>query len=94
MPGRGGKLPRIIERMAIAIFVENRNKGITPTQALKIAVKRCQELGYVKKGTFELTEKGRKWLAKKGKEKAQMDTRKFKELLRQDKKRNKDKEKK
>ena len=64
---RGG-VPEGVEHVVGAIYAKLRKKGITRQQAWAIAVGRLQDLGYLKKGTLQLTKKGKKWNLKKLKE--------------------------
>ena len=61
MPGRGGKIPKIVEWWAGRIIQEYKQRGkkIKKSQAIAIAVDKAQEKGYLRKGTLKLTKKGR-----------------------------------
>ncbi len=60
-----GKLPMIVERVAAA--VKKSNPNYSKSTCIAIAIARLQELGYLKKGTVKLTEKGKKLTAKMSK---------------------------
>ena len=62
MPGRGGKLPKLVEWWAA--MIKKRNPRLTTPQAIAMAVAAAQRKGYLKKGSLTLTEKGRKESAK------------------------------
>ena len=65
MSGRGGKLPLIVERVASAIYKENKGKrGWDAQRALATAISRLQAYGILKKGSVSLTKKGKR-IAKK-----------------------------
>lgn len=57
----GKKVPEPIEHMVAAIMKE---RGVPRERAYAIAVGRLQKLGHVKKGSLELTSKGKKALSK------------------------------
>jgi len=57
MPGRGGRLPKLVESVASRIWKE---KGISPKRALKIAIGNLQRLGHLYPDSLKLTDKGRK----------------------------------
>ena len=60
----GRKVPEPIEH-AVAALVK---KGYSRERAYKVIVGKYQKLGYFKKGTLDLTEKGKKKLSKHYKE--------------------------
>lgn len=62
MPGRGGKLPRLIEDWAGRIILEYKKRGkkIDKSRAIAIAVAQAQKKRYIHKGTLKLTKLGRK----------------------------------
>ena len=53
-----GKLPIIVERMAAAI--KKSHPSYSKSQCIAIAVENLQDNGYLRKGTFKMTVKGRK----------------------------------
>jgi len=53
-----GKLPMVVERVAAA--VKKKNPKLTKSQSIAIAIAQLQRYGYLKKGSVELTEKGKK----------------------------------
>jgi|GEM_PF-2807604 len=61
----GKKVPEPIEHMVAAIMEKQK---VPRSKAYAIAVGRLQKLGYVKKGSLELTAKGKKKLSKHYKE--------------------------
>ena len=80
-----GKIPKLVSHVAAAIYKANRGKkGWDAVRALATAISRLQAYGYLKKGTLTLTKKGRLQTQKRHPkwEKASMDLREFKELLR------------
>lgn len=81
----GGKLPKIVEHVAAAIYVKNRNKkNWDATRALATAISQLQAVGILKKGTLTLTKKGKILTQSRhpAGEKAAMSLKRFKELLR------------
>ncbi len=60
----GRKVPEPVEHMVAALM----KKGYSRSQAYAIAVGRLQNLGYLKKGTLDLTKKGKSKLSKHYKE--------------------------
>ena len=55
MPGRGKDVPVIVEHTVAALI----KKGIPREKAWAIAVGHLQDLGVLKKGTLDLTKKGK-----------------------------------
>ena len=60
-----GKLPMPVERMAAAIC--KSNPSFSKSKCIQIAVGRLQDYGYLKKGTFKLTKKGKSLAGKMSK---------------------------
>ena len=63
MPGRK-RVPEAVEHMVAALI----RKGMPRDRAWATAVARAQQLGYLKKGTIDLTKKGKSWNSKHLKE--------------------------
>lgn len=61
-------VPEALEHMVAAMI----RKGMTRKRAWATAVARAQQLGLLKKGTLNLTEKGKSWNAKHLKESTAM----------------------
>ena len=62
MPGRGGRLPKLIEDWAGRIILEYKKRGkkIDKSRAIAIAVSQAQKKRYLHKKTLKLTKLGRK----------------------------------
>ena len=60
----GKKVPEPVKHIVASLI----DKGYTRQQAYAIAVGRLQDLGYLKKGTLDLTKKGKAKLSKHYKE--------------------------
>jgi len=58
------KVPEAVEHMVAALI----KRGFSRERAWATAVARAQQLGYLKKGTLDLTKKGKAWNAKHLKE--------------------------
>jgi len=54
---QGGSTPEVVKRIAEAI--KRENPELSEDRAYAIAVKTAQKAGYIRKGTMELTSKGR-----------------------------------
>lgn len=76
MPGRRD-VPEAVEHMVAALI----RKGMPRDRAWSTAVARAQELGLLKKGTLDLTRKGKIWNAKHLKEPRRLRLRKVKTAL-------------
>jgi len=63
MTGRK-RVPEAVEHMVAALI----SKGMSRERAWATAVARAQQLGYLKKGTIDLTKKGKSWNSKHLKE--------------------------
>ena len=61
----GRKVPEPVEHMVASIM---KKQGVSRQRAYAIAVGRLQKLGYLKKGTLDLTVKGKSKLIKHYKE--------------------------
>ncbi len=64
MPGRGRDVPAIVEHAVAALI----RKGVPREKAWKMIVGHFQDIGILKKGTIDLTEKGKRMNAKHLKE--------------------------
>ena len=65
MPGKGKKsVPTIVEHAVAALI----KKGVIRKKAWKMVVGHFQDIGILKKGTIDLTEKGKRMNAKHLKE--------------------------
>lgn len=70
-------VPEAVEHMVAALI----RKGIPRDRAWATAVARAQQLGLLKKGTIDLTKKGRSWNAKHLKEPRRQRLRKIQTAL-------------